>query len=213
MIPITSLVPDGGTVLVLGAHADDIEIGCAGTLARLIESAAPAIRWVVLSAEGMRADEASSSAGTVAGTCDLEVEVLSFRERYFPHLPELKEWFDDLARRVEPSLVLCPWKGDAHQDHATVGRLAHQTFRRQAILQYEIPKRDGDIGRPSVYVTLSDQQMDRKVSLLMGAFPSQSERDWFDEETFRGIARLRGVEAGGGARWAEAFHCERIVVE
>ena len=166
----------------------------------------------MLSAAGVRAEEARRAAGIVAGDCDMEVEILSFRERYFPHLPELKEWFDGLSQRVEPSLVLCPWKGDGHQDHAAVGRLAHETFRRQTILQYEIPKRDGDIGRPWVYVPLSDEQMDRKLSLLMGAFPSQRERDWFDEETFRGIARLRGVEVGGGARWAEAFHCERIVI-
>ncbi len=205
------LIGEGRSVLVLGAHADDIEIGCAGTVMRLVEEAAPlSIHWVVLSADGVRAKEALTSAERLAGVADIRVEVLEFRERYFPHLPDLKEWFDDLAARVRPAMVLCPWKGDAHQDHATVGRLAHETYRHQLILQYEIPKRDGDLGRPNIHVPLTDAQLDRKVDALIESFPTQRDREWFDPDTFRGLARLRGVEAG--ARWAEAFHCERLVV-
>jgi LmbE family N-acetylglucosaminyl deacetylase len=212
MSVLETLSAEWRSVLVVGAHADDIEIGCAGTIRRLAGSTRPpSVRWVVLSAEGVRADEAIDGAHRVAGGTNLEIEILGFRERFFPYLPELKEWFDTLASGFRPDLVICPWIGDAHQDHAHTGRVVHQTFREQTILEYEIPKRDGDLGRPSVYVPLSEVEMDWKVDVLLGSFASQRERGWFDEETFRGISRLRGVEAGSG-RWAEAFHCGRLVL-
>jgi LmbE family N-acetylglucosaminyl deacetylase len=203
------LIGSGRSILVVGAHADDIEIGCGGTLIRLMAEVDTAnLDWVVLAAPGERGEEARASARVLAGAAN--VSVLDFRERYFPHLPELKEWFDDLATAIEPDLVLCPWKGDAHQDHATIGRLAHETFRDALILQYEIPKRDGDLGRPTVYVPLTEEHIRRKSDHLIEYFPSQLHRPWFQPDTFRSLARLRGVEAG--APFAEAFHCDRMVL-
>lgn len=208
---IRGLLGPEASVLAIGAHADDLEIGCAGTLLRLLDEVdSVSLHWVVLSAEGARADEARASARKLAGENLAELSVHEFRERYFPHLSELKEWFDALAAEATPDLVLCPWKGDAHQDHATTGRLVHESFRDSLVLQYEIPKRDGDIGRPGIYVPLSEDLMQRKTEHLMEFFPSQLARAWFEPGTFRGLARLRGIEAG--TAYAEAFHCDRLVL-
>ena len=208
---IRGLVGKGASVLAIGAHADDVEIGCAGTLLRVLDEVdSVSLHWIVLSAEGIRADEARASATKLAGEKLAELSVLDFRERYFPHLPKLKERFDALAAEATPDLVLCPWKGDAHQDHATTGRLVHETFRNALVLQYEIPKRDGDVGRPGIYVPLSEDLMQRKTDHLMELFPSQLARAWFETETFRGLAKLRGIEAG--TAYAEAFHCDRLVL-
>ncbi|RPH55637.1 MAG: PIG-L family deacetylase, partial [Acidobacteria bacterium] len=174
------------TVLCIGAHSDDIEIGCGGTVWKLA-AANPALRihWIVLSAEGNRAREALASAERFLATApNLEVEVASFRERYFPHLPELKEFFDALGARVQPDLVFTHHRHDAHQDHRAVADLTWNTFRDHLILEYEIPKYDGDLGRPNVFVRLEDNLARRKVRAVLDGFPSQADRFWFNEETF-----------------------------
>ena len=201
-------------VLCLGAHSDDIEIGSGGTLLKLLEMhPAMAVDWVVLSADGDRANEARASAERFLGSeRTTRILVESFRERYFPYDPAVKEFFDRLGREATPDLVLCPWQGDAHQDHRLVAELAANTFRDQLILEYEIPKYDGDLGRPSVYVHLSAEQAEAKAAALHEGFPSQRDRAWFSAETFRGLMRLRGIESRAPDGYAEAFHCRKLVL-
>jgi LmbE family N-acetylglucosaminyl deacetylase len=205
---------DVSRVLCLGAHSDDIEIGCGGTILTLLEQH-PGLQvdWVVMAADGVRVEEARRSAERILATAaDRHISVRDFRERYLPYDPAVKEAFDDLGRQLRPDLVLCPWRGDAHQDHRTVAELAVNTFRDQLILEYEIPKYDGDLGRPSVYVRLSVAQAEAKVRSILDGFPSQAERPWFSEETFRALMRLRGIECRAPDGYAEAFHCGKLVL-
>jgi LmbE family N-acetylglucosaminyl deacetylase len=201
-------------VLCIGAHSDDIEIGAAGTILALRErNPDMAVDWLVLSATGERADEARRSAERLLdGLPQATVRVSEFRERYFPYDPALKELFDTLPASPMPDLVLCPWRGDAHQDHRTVAELVHTTFRDQLVLEYEIPKTDGDLGRPSVYVRLTPAQVEAKVTTILEGFPSQASRGWFSADTFRGLMRLRGIECGAPSGHAEAFHANKVVL-
>jgi LmbE family N-acetylglucosaminyl deacetylase len=202
------------SVLCLGAHSDDIEIGCGGTILKLV-AADPDLKvhWVVLSAQGDRADEARTSAERfLSGTPNQEVEVASFRERYFPYLPDLKEFFDTLGGRVQPDLVLTHYGGDAHQDHRVVAELTWNTYRDHLILEYEIPKYDGDLARPNVFVGLDEDLARRKVRAALEGFPSQAGHFWFTEETFLGLLRLRGVEARSASGFAEGFHARKLVL-
>ena len=184
-------------VLAIGAHADDIEIGAGGILLTLTERN-PQLRvdWVVLSTKSERRREARESAQRfVPDEKRLRVRLEGYRQTYFPYDARLKEYFDALGGEVSPDLVLCPKSDDAHQDHRTVAGLVLNTFRDHLILHSEIPKVDGDIGRPSIYVDLTRSQAVRKVDLLMKGFPSQQYRKWFDEEVFFGLMRLRGMES------------------
>lgn len=195
-------------VLCLGAHADDIEIGAGGTL--LAWGAAGArlsVQWCVLSAAGARREEARASARAfLAGAAEAAVDLADFPDGLFPaHGREIKAWLMDLRARVRPDVILTHRADDAHQDHREVCALTWQVFRDHLILEYEIPKWDGDLGRPNLYTPLPAAVMDRKVSLLMAHFGSQRGKDWFDEETFRGLARLRGMECRAPERYAEGF--------
>jgi LmbE family N-acetylglucosaminyl deacetylase len=203
--------PESLSILALGAHADDIEIGAAGLILELLEAGRVGnLDWIVLSAEGARADEARASAHALVGDrAPLSIEVGAFRERYFPYQAEIKESFDALGRRVRPDLVVAPRLEDRHQDHRIVSELAWQTFRNSLILEYEIPKYEGDLGSPNIYVPLAPQTLDRKVDHLLAAFPSQRDRAWLTAETFWGIARIRGIEAGSTTGYAEAFTCRK----
>jgi len=202
------------SILCVGAHSDDIEIGCGGTILKLV-GANPDLKvhWAVLSAEGDRAEEARTSAERFLDQApNHEVEVASFRERYFPYQSQLKEFFDHLGTRVHPNLVLTHHGGDAHQDHRVVAELTWNTFRDHLILEYEIPKYDGDLGRPNVFVELDEDLAGRKVQAILDGFPSQAEHFWFSEETFMGLLRLRGVEARSASGLAEAFHARKLVL-
>ena len=202
------------SVLALGAHADDIEIGAGGLILELLEAGRIGrLTWVVLAADGPRADEARASVETlIGGRVPLAVEIGAFRERYFQHDPAIKEAFDDLGGRLEPDLVIGPRLEDRHQDHRTVAELAWQTFRGSLIVEYEIPKYEGDLGNPNVFVALSSGTLDRKIDHLVAAFPSQRDRAWFSPETFRGLARIRGIEAGAASGYAEGFTCRKAVL-
>ncbi len=199
-------------VLAIGAHADDIEIGAGGILLVLSERN-PELRvdWVVLSAKSERRREARQSAQLFFNDEKrLRVRLEEYRQRYFPYDVELKEYFDTLGSEVSPDLILCPSSNDAHQDHRTVADLVLNTFRDHVILHYEIPKIDGDLGRPSLYVDLTRSQAERKVELLMKGFPSQHHRKWFDEEVFLGLMRLRGMESLAESGYAEAFYSPKL---
>jgi len=212
---VIDLAPGGGPldVLCIGAHSDDIEIGCGGTLLRLLgERPGCHVRWVVLSASPERQGEARASAADFlvdAGSVD--VEVATFRESYFPVAwAEVKDYFNDLRRRADPDIVLCHHRHDEHQDHRTVAELSWNTWRNHLIAEYEIPKYEGDLGQPNVFVALAPDVAARKVELIMKHFGTQHDKYWFRPETFAGLMAVRGVEAGTMA--AEAFHVRKLVL-
>jgi LmbE family N-acetylglucosaminyl deacetylase len=213
LLPVSDLPRRVERVLCIGAHADDIELGCAGTLLTLTR-ANPSLEvdWVVLSAEDERVEEAYAGAARVLGTQDrTRVRIEQFPQRFFPSaLAELKPYFDDLGRVTEPQIVFCPRLEDLHQDHRTTAELVWQTFRAQLVLEYEIVKYEGDLGQPSTYVELPRQIAEEKLRLLDDVFVSQRPRYWFDEETFRGLLRLRGVECRAASGYAEAFHSRKL---
>ena len=201
-------------ILCVGAHSDDIEIGCGGTILKLLgEHPGTEVDWVVLSATGAREEEARQSADRfLAGAGNRRITIRDFRERYFPYDPAVKEFFDELGGTVTPDLVLAPHRHDAHQDHRTTAELVSNTFRDQLVLEYEIPKTDGDLGKPGIYVHLDRAIVDSKVQILCETFATQRDRTWFSDDTFRGLMRLRGIEARAPQGFAEAFHARTLVL-
>jgi LmbE family N-acetylglucosaminyl deacetylase len=195
----------------VGAHADDVEIGAGGTLLRLAAGQALEAWVVVLSADDRRESEARASAAAFLDSSKLTVETHDLPDGRFPsRWSQVKEILEGVRATWSPDLVLGPSKSDAHQDHRTVAELIPTVFRDHFVLQYEIPKWDGDLGRPSAYMPLTEEVMSRKVELLWEHFRSQRGRDWFDEQVFRGLARLRGMECR--ATYAEAFICDKLVL-
>jgi LmbE family N-acetylglucosaminyl deacetylase len=195
------------TVLVVGAHSDDIEIGCGGTLLQLVESVPQLhVCWVVLSAPGARADEARLGAAAFLGTPDADVRLAEFRDGFFPHDVGVKEFFEDLKADLSPDLVLTHARHDLHQDHRIVCELAWNTFRDHLILEFEIPKYDGDLGSPNVFVPVAEHLARRKAELLVEHFASQRSKHWFTADVFMALMRLRGVESRSPTGFAEAFY-------
>jgi len=202
-------------LLCLGAHPDDIEIGCAGTIARLVAAEpAFALRWVVFSGDAARAEEARSSAAELlAALDDKHIAVKDFRDGFFPYDgARLKEEFERLKGEFDPTLILTHAAEDAHQDHRLVAELTRHTFRDHLILEYEVPKQDGDFGNPNLFVALSDAQARAKAAMLLRHFPSQRARRWFREETFLALMRLRGAFCGAASGFAEGFFCRRALL-
>jgi LmbE family N-acetylglucosaminyl deacetylase len=200
-------------VLCLGAHSDDIEIGAGATLLSMIGRGIRLdVQWCVLSGGGEREQEARSSAEDfLSGAANANIEVMPFRDGFFPEQGEaIKSWFETLKQRVSPDLIFTHSGNDAHQDHRQVSRLTWNTFRDHCILEYEIPKWDGDLGRPNLYMPVSAHLLERKVKLLISHFGSQRSKQWFDRETFLGLARLRGMECRAPERYAEAFVARKL---
>lgn len=196
------------TVLCLGAHSDDIEIGAGGTLLAWIASgAALNVHWCVLSAAGARAAEAEGSAADfLTGAASSRIELERFRDGFFPYDgAALKAWFEGLKKRTDPDIVFTHRRDDAHQDHREVCKLTWNSFRDHLILEYEVPKWDGDLGQPNSYVPLPEAALERKIALLLKHFATQRSKDWFDAGTFRALARLRGMECRAEEGHAEAF--------
>jgi LmbE family N-acetylglucosaminyl deacetylase len=206
---------DGGLrVLAIGAHSDDIEIGCGGTVLRLVEDGlAASVGWVVLSAAGERAEEARASAASFLKQApEHEVVVRGFRDGFLPYEGyQVKEFFEEL-KRFDPDLVLTHRRADVHQDHRLVGELTWNTFRNHLVLEYEIPKYEGDLGQPNLFVTLDRSRCERKIELLMEGFRSQRDRRWFTEDTFWSLLRLRGLESNSPSTYAEAFHARKLMI-
>jgi LmbE family N-acetylglucosaminyl deacetylase len=202
------------TVLCIGAHSDDIEIGAGGTILRLVREV-PGCRfhWAVFAAHGARAQEAGSAASALVGDALQPPLMHAFPDGFFPYeAREVKHAFEALKESVSPSLVLTHQRGDAHQDHRLIAELTWNTFRDHMILEYEIPKYDGDVGQPSFFVPLTLQDCERKVSTLMDSFPSQHDKAWFKPELFMALMRLRGMECNSPSGYAEAFYCRKVVV-
>jgi LmbE family N-acetylglucosaminyl deacetylase len=201
------------SVLCLGAHSDDIEIGAGGTLLSWLEHGIRLdVHWCVLSGINERGIEAKASAADfLAEAAGRTIEIMNFRDGFFPEQGEqIKVWFEALKARVNPDVILAHRGDDAHQDHRQVSRLVWNTFRDHLVLEYEIPKWDGDMARPNLYVPVSASAMKRKVDLLMAHFGSQRSKQWFDPETFLGLARLRGMECRASERYAEAFVARKL---
>ncbi len=202
-------------VLCLGAHSDDIEIGCGGTILQLLE-ALPEIEvlWVVLCSNPARAAEARRSARDfLRGAKKKDIVIHAFRDGFLPYLgPAVKECFEELKLRFDPDLIFTHFRQDLHQDHRTVSELTWNTFRNHLILEYEIPKYDADLGHPNVFVPISGPICRRKGNKLMRHFGTQRNKHWFSEDLFEGLMRLRGIEAASPTRFAEAFHCRKLLV-
>jgi LmbE family N-acetylglucosaminyl deacetylase len=212
MLPLHLNVPPGRPLclLAIGAHPDDIEIGAGGFLLSLAEIPVRA-RYAVLTGTPRRQEEARAAAHAFLPGAEVAVGLSDLPDGRLPAVwGSVKEILTDLAATFTPDLIIGPSPDDAHQDHRTIGEIVPTVFRDQLYLAYEVPKWDGDIGRPSVYVPLPDDVARRKVDLLCKCFPSQRDRDWWDEEFFLSLARLRGAECR--SRYAEAFKCAKSVI-
>jgi LmbE family N-acetylglucosaminyl deacetylase len=214
VLPLSLTVPAGRplSVLAIGAHPDDIEIGAGGTLLTLAGSQPGlTVRYVVLTGTTTRQQEAREAASAFLPGAELTTGLHDLPEGRLPAAWDLaKDILEREAQSCAPDLVLAPSSRDAHQDHRTIGEIVPTVWRDALYLAYEIPKWDGDLGRPSVYVPLPADTARRKVELLHKCFPSQHGRDWWDDEVFLGLARLRGVECR--ASYAEAFTCTKAVL-
>lgn len=202
-------------ILCLGAHSDDIEIGCGGTILRLLSDyPGSTVNWVVFAAPGSREGEARRSAADfLEGATSSQVIVGSFRESYFPFVgAEIKDFFESLKQLGKPDLIFCHHRHDEHQDHRTLAQLVWNTFRDHRIFEFEIPKYEGDLGHPNAFVPLTKAIVERKIELLLRHFESQSSRRWFRRETFEGLMSIRGVECNAPEGYAEAFHVRKFVL-
>jgi LmbE family N-acetylglucosaminyl deacetylase len=201
-------------LLLIGAHSDDIEIGCAGTLLRLLsERPRIAVRWVVLSALGEREQEAKASAEALLAGAEADIAIESFRDGFLPYDGCLvKEYFEGLKQRIQPDLILTHFGRDAHQDHRLVSELTWNTFRDHPILEFEIPKYDGDLGTPNLFVALDEAHVVQKVEHLLRYFPSQVGRRWFTADLFSSVMRIRGMECNAASGYAEAFYARKVVI-
>ena len=201
------------TLLCLGAHSDDIEIGAGGTVLNWMCQARFDVHWVIATGDDERVCEARASADAfLRGAASSQLHFGRFRDGYLPYQAEAaKDWMRSLASSISPDIILTHRRDDAHQDHRFVNELTWSTFRDHMILEYEIPKWDGDFAQSNFYVPLSPETLCRKTSLLQEHFASQRNRPWFDDETFRGLARIRGNEASTPMRYAESFLIRKSV--
>ncbi len=202
-------------ILCLGAHSDDIEIGCGGAILRLLQDYPGCVlHWVVFSAIGVRAAEAERAAELFAGTSIAAGPLLkTFKDGFMPFAgAEIKTVFEELKRVVSPDLIFTHNRMDSHQDHRLLAELTWNTFRDHFILEYEIPKYDGDMGQPSVFIPFSAELCEQKIQHIMDAFQSQHPKRWFQHETFRSLMRLRGMECNSTSGYAEAFFCRKMVL-
>lgn len=214
MKPI-AITRDAKKVLVLGAHCDDVEIGCGGTLVSIARARPDIMLHIVLfSGDAIRAAESRAAIARLLPEHSLfELEIYGFRDGFFPvDWAQIKERFEQLKRNCSPDLIFTHRDGDRHQDHRTVCELTWNTFRDHMILEYEIPKYDGDVGCPNVYVPLAEDVVKHKTQTLLECFVSQTSKRWFSEDLFRGLMRIRGMECNAVSGFAEAFYVRKCVV-
>jgi LmbE family N-acetylglucosaminyl deacetylase len=203
-------------LLCLGAHCDDIEIGCGGTVLSLVKLRRELeIRWIVFSSDERRKQEARKSAGAfLENYPNHKIDVHGLRDGFLPYLgTEVKERFEQIKADFSPDLIFTHYRDDLHQDHRLMSELTWNTFRNHLILEYEIPKYDGDFGSPNFFVPLDESVCRRKVDTILGAYVSQSDKHWFSRDLFSAILRLRGMEANSSTGYAEAFYCRKAVIE
>ncbi|MBW6504132.1 PIG-L family deacetylase [bacterium] len=205
----------GLKILCLGAHSDDIEIGCGGTILSMLKKYKNThVHWVVFSSEPPRDKEARSSANLfLTGAGSRKIQTENFRNGYFPYIgAEIKDYFETVKKRISPDIIFTHARSDLHQDHRIVSELTWNTFRNNLIFEYEIPKFDGDIGSPNVFVPLENAICQKKVGNLLNCFKSQNGKHWFTKEMFLSMLRIRGMECASSTNYAEAFYCRKIVL-
>jgi LmbE family N-acetylglucosaminyl deacetylase len=208
-------VQPAGWVLCLGAHSDDIEIGCGGAILRLTQEYPDlSFYWVVFGASGRRVEEARASAEEfLAPVKEKRICVENFRDSFFPYQgAEMKEYFERLKREINPTLVFTHYRNDLHQDHREINQLTWNSYRNHLVLEYEIPKYDGDLGSPNVFFHLDKEQCQQKAAAIMRHFRTQDNKDWFTEETFLALMRIRGIESKAPGGYAEAFYGRKIAI-
>jgi LmbE family N-acetylglucosaminyl deacetylase len=200
-------------ILCLGSHSDDLEIGCGGTVLKMIrEYKSVVVHWIVFSGNEQRAAEAKASASIFLEGAEHQVEVKAFRDGFFPYEGyEVKQFFEELKPRCTPDLIFTHYRNDRHQDHRLISDLTWNTFRDHLILEYEIPKYDGDLGSPNLFVHLDEATCRRKVRSIVDVFQTQQNRQWFTEDTFLSLLRLRGIESGSSGGYAEGFFSRKAV--
>jgi LmbE family N-acetylglucosaminyl deacetylase len=201
-------------ILCFGAHPDDIEIGCGGTILHLIDNYNVEIFWIVLSGNEERKKEANKSANLFLNKSSMiEVKHKNFRENYFPQMGmELKNYFNT-QKKIAPDIIFTHYRNDIHQDHRLISEYTLNTFRDNIILEYEIPKYDGDLSNPNVYFQLNKKICENKINYILSSFKTQEKKDWFDKETFWSILRLRGLESKSPSKYAEAFHVKKMCLK
>lgn len=200
-------------VLLLGAHCDDIEIGCGGTLLKLFDSIPTIdVTWVVFSSNRIRAAEATSSAAVYLEDINKKsVRILNFKNGFFPsESQELKKYFEELKQQINPAIIFTHYRQDLHQDHRTINELTWNTFRNHFILEYEIAKYDGDLGIPNTFMPLSKTMTENKINGLLKHYQSQLNRQWFTQSTFEALMRIRGIECNSDSGYAEAFYGRKL---
>jgi LmbE family N-acetylglucosaminyl deacetylase len=216
MLNVSFAVADQIRLLCLGAHSDDIEIGCGGTILRLIESyPRVSVRWLVFASNTTRRAEAIASAELfLRNVQDKQIDILDYRDGFFPYIGgEIKDVFEGLKSEPPPDIVFTHYRHDRHQDHRVISDLTWNTFRNHLILEYEIPKYDGDLGNPNFFVALDENVVERKTGAILSSFDSQSDKQWFSDDTFRALLRLRGIESNAPSRYAEAFYLRKLVLQ
>jgi len=205
----------GYKILCLGAHCDDIEIGCGGTLLRLLETySVDFVKWVVFASNEERKQEAITSAAVFLEKAKAkEILVLDYRDAFlnFSGL-EIKERFETIKKEIDPDLIFTHYRDDRHQDHRILSDFTWNTFRSHLILEYEIPKFDGDLGIPNYFVRLKEEHADKKIQIILDSFKSQAAKHWFDKETFQALMRIRGMESACITKYAEAFHARKMIL-
>jgi LmbE family N-acetylglucosaminyl deacetylase len=213
-LKLNAKVGQGLTILCMGAHSDDIEIGCGGTILGLADQYPDCeFHWVVFSAVGARETEARCAAKSFAGARLKAPLLMKFQDGFMPYVgSEVKAVFENDLKHLSPDLVFTHNSNDAHQDHRLISELTWNTFRNHLILEYEIPKYDGDLGRPGIFVPLERETCEKKIGYLMDAFQSQQKKHWFQPETFLSLMRLRGMECAAASGYAEAFYCRKLVM-
>ena len=202
-------------LLCLGAHSDDIEIGCGGTILRLLEEMENVeVKWIVFSAEGRRIEEARKSAELFLGNARKKnIEIKNFRESFFPYMgSEIKECFEQIKNEVKPDIIFTHYRHDLHQDHRLLSELTWNTFRDHLILEYEIIKYDGDLGMPNFFVHIDEEVVRKKTKYILKSFKTQNNRKWFTKDAFMSILRIRGIESNAPEKYAEGFYCRKAVV-
>ena len=213
-VALSKKMDSGITLLCLGAHGDDIEIGCGGTILRMIEEfSSVSIVWVVFSSLGERAKETVKSAKLfLAGAKQKEIIIKEFRDGFFPYAAtEIKEYFELLKQKFSPDLILTHYRNDLHQDHRLISELTWNTFRDHLILEYEIIKYDGDLDATTFFVHLKESVCRKKIDYIMQCFYSQRRKNWFTEDVFYSILRIRGLESKAPERYAEGYYCRKLV--
>jgi LmbE family N-acetylglucosaminyl deacetylase len=200
-------------ILCLGAHPDDIEIGCGGTILKILDEIPGAsFQWIVFSGNQKRITEAQDSARRFLGNAPAKYDFLQFKDSYFPFIgASIKDYFEEIKKIYCPDIIFSHYSKDAHQDHRLISDLTWNTFRDHFIVEYEIPKYDGDLTTPNVYVHLSEKIVSRKISYIISSFESQKEKSWFTEDAFRSLLRIRGIESNASKLYAEGFHCRKII--